>query len=303
MTVTAERRPITAASRRSHPERVQSGNRKERGAFWPTAILIAGAVYCLIPLLWVIVASTKSSRELFTTFTFFPGSGLGENLTTLFTYNNGVFFSWILNTLLFAGVGAIVSTGVSGLAGYAFAKFSFRGKGVMFKILLAGVLVPGITLSIPQYFIMANLGLTNTYWAVLLPVLISPFGIFLSRIYAASAVPDEMLEAARIDGANEFTILRRIVFPIMVPGLVTVFMLQFVGIWNNFLLPYLMLSGEDKYPLTVGLFTLMSRGTNEPALHTAVITGAAVSVIPLILLMLWLQRYWKLDLISGGLKG
>ena len=277
--------------------------RSHKGAFWPTFALIAGALYCLFPLVWVVIASTKSSRELFTTSTLLPGTGLWDNLTTLFAYNDGVYVKWALNTVLFAGVGGLASMVVSGLAGYAFAKFEFRGKGLLFKLLLAGVLVPGITLAIPQYFIMAGLGLTNTYWSVLLPMLISPFGIFLARIYAASSVPDETLEAARLDGASGFAILRKITFPIMLPGLVTVFMLQFVAIWNNFLLPYLMLSGEDKYPLTVGLFTLVSRGTNEPALHTAVITGSALAVIPLVLLMLWLSRYWRLDLISGGLKG
>jgi multiple sugar transport system permease protein len=118
-----------------------------------------------------------------------------------------------------------------------------------------------------------------------------------------SAVPQETLEAARIDGAGEWRIFRMIVLPLMVPGMVTVFLLQFIGTWNNFLLPYIMLSDQDLYPLTVGLFTLLAKGSGSPALYSVAITGAAVSIIPLLALVLFLQRYWRLDLVSGGLKG
>jgi multiple sugar transport system permease protein len=116
-------------------------------------------------------------------------------------------------------------------------------------------------------------------------------------------MPTETLEAARIDGANEWRIFRTIGIPLMVPGMVTVFMLQFVGIWNNFLLPFVMLSDQSNYPITVGLYTLLAKGSGSPALYSLAITGAAVSIIPLVLLMLFLQRFWRMDLISGGLKG
>ena len=138
---------------------------------------------------------------------------------------------------------------------------------------------------------------------MLLPSLISPFGIFLARVYAQSAVPTDMVEAARIDGAGDARVFVSIALPMMVPGMVTIFLLQFVGIWNNFLLPFIMLSDESKYPLTVGLFTLLAKGSGTPSLYSLAIIGAAVSIIPLIVMMLVLQRYWKLDLVSGGLKG
>jgi multiple sugar transport system permease protein len=111
------------------------------------------------------------------------------------------------------------------------------------------------------------------------------------------------MEAARIDGASEWRIFQSIAVPLMVPGMVTVFLLQFIGIWNNFLLPYIMLSDQDGYPLTVGLYTLLAKGSGSPALYSLAIAGAAVSIIPLVALVLFLQRYWRLDLISGGLKG
>ena len=274
-----------------------------RGRVIPTIVLILGSIYCLIPVAWVFVAASKSKGELFTTFTFAPGSGLFANLGDLFAYEDGQFGLWAANSVLYAGVGAILSTFVSTMAGYALAKYEFRGRNVIFYTILAGVLIPGITLAIPQYLLMSELGLAGNPLSVLLPSIISPFGIYLSRVYSSSAMPQETLEAARIDGASEWRTFRSIALPLLVPGMVTVFLLQFVGIWNNFLLPFVMLSDQSRYPLTVGLFTLLAKGSGTPALYSLAITGAAVSIIPLVALVLFLQRFWKLDLISGGIKG
>src|SRR5699024_12251426 len=114
---------------------------------------------------------------------------------------------------------------------------------------------------------MSEMGLAGSRWSVLLPCLISPFGIFLARVFAASAIPTDMMEAARIDGAGELRLFTGIALPMMVPGMVTIFLLQFVSIWNNFLLPFIMLSDESKYPLTVGLYTLLSKGSGTPSLY------------------------------------
>jgi multiple sugar transport system permease protein len=165
-----------------------------------------------------------------------------------------------------------------------------------------GVLVPGVILAIPQYFLMAQVGLTNTYWAVLLPQLISPYGIYLARIYAAASVPTDVIEAARTEGAGEMGIFTKIATPMMLPGLVTIFLFQFVAVWNNFMLPYIMLGNDNLFPITVGLSGLLNQGATAPALYTLVITGALLSVIPLILLFLLLQRFWKVDLAAGAVK-
>jgi multiple sugar transport system permease protein len=266
-------------------------------------VLILGALYCLAPVAWVALAASKSSRELFTTFSFAPGSGLADNLANLSAYGGGQFWKWGLNSLLYAGLGATLSTLVSAMAGYALAKFRFRGRQVLFSVILAGVLVPGIVLAVPQYLLLAAVGLAGTYWSVLLPVIINPFGIFLCRVFAAASVPESTLEAARLDGAGEMRIFGRIVLPMMTQGLVTVFLLQFVGIWNNFLLPFIMLSDQDKYPITLGLYTFMGKGAGDGDLYSLVITGSAVAVIPLIVLVLVLQRFWRADLLAGGLKG
>jgi multiple sugar transport system permease protein len=275
-----------------------------RPALLPTAALLAGAVYCLLPVLWVVFAATKTPGQLFTTFSYAPNSpaGLVQNVRGLFGYRDGEFARWALNTLLYAGVGAALSTAVSASAGYALAKYRFRGRNLVFNVLLAGVLLPQITLAIPQYLLLSKVGLANTYWSVLLPSIIYPYGIYLCRIYAAAAVPDEMIEAGRIDGAGEGRIFRSLAVPTMLPGLVTVFLLQFVAIWNNFLLPFIMLSDERKFPLTVGLFAMLNNGVNQPALYTLVITGALLSIVPLVALFLLLQRYWRIDLLSGAVK-
>ena len=291
----------TATSRRSGH---QTARRRPPGGGAPTIVLLLGAAYCLAPVLWVVIASTKTRGELFSTFTYLPSfhGGFTDNIHKLFEYNNGRFVHWAVNSVLYAGVGAALSTGVSAMAGYGLAKYPFRGRTLVFNVLLAGVLLPQITLAIPQYLLMSKVGLAGTYWSVLLPCLISPYGIYLCRIYAAAAVPTEMVEAGRLDGAGEGRIFRSLAVPTMLPGLVTVFLLQFVAIWNNFLLPFIMLTDEDKFPLTVGLYTLLSQGVNRPALYTLVVTGAMLSILPLIALFLFLQRYWRMDLVSGGVK-
>ena len=270
---------------------------------WPsTIILIIGAMYCLLPVAWVLMASSKSAAELFSTFTFAPSTYLVDNVADLSAYRDGIFWRWMLNTALYAGVGALLSAIVSAMAGYGLAKYQFAGKKLVFNVLLAGVLVPAVVLAIPQYLLFAQAGLTNTYWSVLLPSIISPYGIYLARIYAAASVPDDVIEAARTDGAQELRIFRSIAMPMMLPGLVTVFLFQFVGIWNNYMLPYIMLGNDRLFPLTVGLSGLLNQGASQPAMYTSVITGALLSIIPLIALFLTLQRYWQVDLAAGAVK-
>ncbi|GII76767.1 sugar ABC transporter permease [Sphaerisporangium rufum] len=276
-----------------------------RAKVLPTLILALGGVYALLPLLWVIFAATKSPDELFTTFSGRPSftGGFGQNVAALHDFGDGRFWLWMLNSLIYAGGGALLTVVVSAAAGYALAKYHFAGRRLIFGALLAGVLVPQITLAIPQYLLLSQIGLVGSYWSVILPSMISPYSVYLCRIYAGAAVPDEILEAGRVDGSGEFRLLWSVAAPIMAPGLVTVFLLQFIGIWNNFLLPYIMLADDDRFPLTVGLYSLLNRGASQPALYSLVITGSLLSIIPIVALFLFLQRYWRLDLVAGGLKG
>jgi multiple sugar transport system permease protein len=271
----------------------------------PTIILILGAFYCLVPVLWVAVAATKGPTELFTTFSFWPSAhgGFWYNVTHLLAFRDGIFWRWALNSLIYAGLGSVLSVAVSTLAGYAIAKYRFPGREIIFLTILAGVLVPQITLAVPQYLLLSKLGLVNSYLSVLLPSIISPYGIYLSRVYASAVVSDELLEAGRIDGAGEYRLAWSVGLRPMVPGMVTLLLLQFVAIWNNFLLPYLMIANDRRFPMTVGLYTMLNQGASQPALYSLVVMGVFLSVLPLIALFLFLQRYWRLDLVSGATKG
>jgi multiple sugar transport system permease protein len=266
-------------------------------------VLLIGAAYCLLPVAWVVIAATKGTSELFSTSTFVPGAALFDNIARLSGYRDGLFWQWAANTALYAGGGAALSAALSGLTGFTLAKYVFAGRGAVFTVLLAGILVPGVVLAVPQYLLLAKLGLADTYLSVLLPSIVSPFGIYLARVYAAAAVPDSVIEVARTDGAGELRIFLTVALPMMVPGLVTVFLFQFVAIWNNFLLPYIMLGDDRKFPLTVGLVTMLKQGNAQPALYNLVITGALLSTVPLVALFLTLQRYWRIDLMTGAVKG
>jgi len=269
------------------------------------AFLVFFTIYFLIPYFWLIVSSTKDAGDLFGTFGFWfaPNFNLWGNLQQLFTYQDGVFLRWLLNTLLYAGVGAVVGTWLSSMAGYALAKYVFRGRNLLFSLVLGTLLVPVTALALPLYLMFSAVGLTNTYWAVLLPSLVSPFGVYLSRIYATAGVPDELLEAARVDGANEFRTYT-IALHLMIPALVTIFLFQFVAIWNNYFLPLIMLSDEKLFPVTVGLATWnVTTAGSAKFLYGLIVTGALVSTIPLLAGCVVLQRFWRGGLGAGSVKG
>lgn len=269
------------------------------------AVLSFFAVYFLVPYVWLVISATKSVGDLFGTFGlwFAPNFNLLSNVQQLFTYQDSIYVHWLVNTLLYAGVGALVGTWLSTMAGYALAKYTFRGRNLAFSVVLGAILVPGTALALPLYLLMSHVGLTNTYWAVLLPSCVSPFGVYLSRIYAASAVPDDLLDAARVDGANEFRAFT-LALRLMAPALVTIFLFQFVAIWNNFFLPLVMLSDEKLFPITVGLQTWnVTTSGAAKVLYGLIVTGALVSSLPLLAGCVALQRFWRGGLGVGSVKG
>ncbi len=269
-------------------------------------LLFIFSVYFLAPFFWLIVSSTKNAGDLFNTFGFWFSSNfnLFSNLQQLFTYDNGIYVQWLLNTLLYAGVGAVLGTGLAAMAGYALAKYNFRGRNLIFSVVLGAILVPATALVLPLYLMMSKAGLTNTYWSVLLPSVVSPFGVYLSRIYASASIPDELLEAARIDGAGEFRTFATVAMRLMVPALVTILLFQFVAIWNNFFLPLVMLSDEKLFPVTVGLQTWnVTTGGANKFLYTTIVSGALISSIPLLIGCIFLQRFWRGGLGAGSVKG
>lgn len=268
-------------------------------------VLFVAGVYFLLPLVWVVIAATKSPADLFSTFGlwFSDSPQAWWNLVTLFTRDNGIFLRWIGNSIVYSGVGAFVAMILSAAAGYALAKFDFRGKESLFSIILGGVLVPATVIALPLYFLLNAVGLTGTYWAVLLPSMVSPFGVYLARIHANAAVPDEVVEAARLDGAGDLRIFATIATRMMTPALVTIFLFQFVTIWNNYLLPLVMLNNSGTFPVTLGLTLWNSQIQRDPIFYQLVVTGSAVSAILLVVLMISLQRFWRADLTAGATKG
>lgn len=262
------------------------------------------ALYFLFPVYWLIIAATKSTGDLYgSSGVAIANPQLLENLAHLFTYRDGIYLKWGLNSLLYSGVGATAATLISMAAGYCLAKFVFRGREFWFNVILAGVMIPGTALALPLFLLMSQINLVNTYWAVLIPSMVSPFGVYLGKIYAQAAVPDSLLEASRLDGAGEGRIFFGLVLRLMAPAAVTVFLFQFIGIWNNFFLPLVMLSSPDLYPITLGLYTWSTDTARHPELLQLVIGGSLVSVIPIVIAILSLQRFWRAGLSEGSVKG
>jgi len=219
--------------------------------------------------------------------------------------NQGIYLHWLLNTVLYAVVSAVGASLLATMAGYAFAKYRFPGALVMFSVVLGAIMIPLTALALPTYLLFAQLGITNTPAAVIVPSLVSPFGVFLMRVYAADAIPDSMIEAGRVDGAGEFRIFWQVGLRLLAPGIVTVFLFALVGTWNNYFLPLIMLNSSGLYPLTVGLAqqqATSAAGGGSQALFSVVITGSLVAIIPLIIAFLFLQRYWTTGLATGSVK-
>jgi multiple sugar transport system permease protein len=269
-----------------------------------TLFMVIFAIYFLVPIWWLLVASSKTTAGILNTngLWFSSPFRLFANIRGALSYDHWVFVRWLVNSLLYAGVGALFATLFATMAGYGLAKYVFPGREVYFNTVLGGVLVPATALALPLFLIFSKVHGVDTFWAVFLPSIVSPFGVYLARIYAAASVPDELLEASRLDGAGEFRTFFGLGTRLMAPALVTIFLFQFVAIWNNFFLPLVMLQNERLYPITLGLYTWNSTVTRSPELRIFVIVGALLSIIPLIIAFLSLQRFWRSGLAAGGVK-
>ena len=302
---------IAVAANAPAPEQGQQ-HRKPRqgwtGQSLATALMLVCLVYFLLPLFWLIVSATKTNSELFSSFGlwFAPDFHLFSNIGDLFTYDGGIYTTWLVNTVYYAGCSALGASLLATLAGYVFARFRFPGRNVVFALILGSIMVPNTALAIPLYLLLSKIGLIDTPLAVILPSMVSPFGVFLMRVYADQAVPDELLDAGRVDGAGELRIFWSIALRLLTPGFVTVLLFSFVGTWNNYFLPLLVLSDPNNFPVTVGLEnwnSLAATFGGSQILFTQIITGSLVSIALLVIGFLFLQRYWQNGLSFGSLKG
>jgi multiple sugar transport system permease protein len=281
--------------------------RKRRGSLVLTALTGLVAFYALVPLAWLVINATKSQAGLFSSFGLWFDHGhfaLVQNLRDTFTYDHGIYLRWLGNTLLYVALGAGGATFLAVLAGYGLAKFDFPGRRGVLAIVLGAVAVPPTALAVPTFLMFSKLGLTDTPWAVLIPSLICPFGLYLMWTFAAQAIPDEMLEAARVDGASEMRTFFKISVPLLAPGIVTTLLFNMVTTMNNYLLPLIMLKNPHWYPLTVGLnsWNAQAATAGGQAVFNLVITGSLVTVVLLLAAFLLLQRYWQSGLAAGSVK-
>jgi multiple sugar transport system permease protein len=283
-------------------------SRRPRRSVPLTAACLILLGYFLLPLYWLVIASTKDVGQLFHSFgLWFAGGGfnLPGNIRQVARYQDGVYLRWFANTALYAVVSAGGAAALATAAGYGFAKFDFPGKRLVFNLLLGAIMVPSTALAVPTYLLFSRVGLVDTPLAIILPSLLSPIGLYLMRIYATDAVPDELIDAARVDGAGEFRIFARVGLRLLMPGVITVLLFTLVATWNNYFLPLIMLNDPKWYPVTVGLAqwnAQASGGGGAQALFNLVITGALLSVLPLIAAFLLLQRFWQSGLSSGAVK-
>ena len=271
-----------------------------RGRWVTAALIAAGAITVFFPFFWMAVTSLKTVPEIQRV----PLQILPDRWGNLDNYREVFvrqpFGRFLLNSALVASISAVSSLVVSSLAGYGFAKFQFPGREPLFGFLLATLMVPGAIGVIPLFIVFRNLGWINTWNPLIIPGIANAFGIFWMRQYISSAIPADMMDAARIDGAHEFRIYWNIIVPVIIPALAALAILTFMGKWNEFQMPLLILKDEAKYTLPVALSTLRSLRGTEIGVQ---ILGAAGAIIPIMTLFILASRQFMSGLTAGAVKG
>jgi multiple sugar transport system permease protein len=261
------------------------------------AALVCLAVTALLPLLWMVSASLMPAGEATAVpLRWLPTHPTLEHYRALFERMD--LGRQLANSLIVAAATTASAVIVNGMAGYAFAKLRFAGRDRLLRVMLLALVVPGQVGMLPLFLLVRTLGLVNTLAGVVVPGLASIFGIFLVRQYALS-IPDSILDAARVDGAGELGVFRRIALPLIVPILATLAVFTFLGTWNDFLWPLVVLSDDARYTLPVGLAGLAGEHVQDTELMMA---GAVITIAPAVLLFVALQRYYLAGIMGGAVK-
>ncbi|MFE9043465.1 carbohydrate ABC transporter permease [Streptomyces sp. NPDC007818] len=289
---TSATRPLRTRNRYERPP-----TRAGRSILLTSGLAITLAAV-LVPFYWLVVASTHSSGEIFgTPPPLLPGDHLGDNLASL--QNTVSFGKVVLNSLLIAVLYTLCAGAVCTLAGYAFAKYRFRGSDALFGVIMLGLVIPAQVTLVPLFKLMADLEWLNTYQAVIMPNLALPFGIFLMR-QSMSALPDELLDSGRMDGCGELRLFLKVVLPPMRPALAALGIFLFLFQWNDFVWPLIVLRDNASFTIPVALASLQGVDDTD---YGAILTGTAVAAIPMALVFLALQRHFVSGLLAGAVKG
>jgi multiple sugar transport system permease protein len=253
----------------------------------------------LLPFAWVVFGAFKTQGE----FTSNPGGWLPESFANLenfiVLFAEEGFGPYLVNSIIVSAATVLANALFCSMAGYALAKLPFRGRGLLMACVLVAMTVPYVALFVPQFLIIVQLGLVNTLAGIVAPMLVMPIGVFIMRQFALS-VPDELLEAARIDGAGELGIFLRVFLPLLGPAIATVSIFTFLASWNSFLWPLVVAQTEEVFTLPVGLATA-SQASNTTA-YGLLLAGAIVVLLPVLILFLFLQRYFIQGIAATGLK-
>lgn len=279
-----------------------------------TAVTLSGAaLFFVLPLIWLLVAITKSGEALERRGPFTPGSwsDLVANWNELIGFQDHAVVGWLANSALYSLLALAITLAVSIPAGYALARIRFRGRRLLLVTTLVVMLMPNTALVLPVFLEMNQLQLVGKALSVVLPMSFYPFGVYLAYIYFSSSIPADLLEAARIDGCGEFQVFTRIALPLAAPIVALVGFFNFVQNWNNYFLPFVMLPSSDRYPVQVGLSTLLSStpafnpssaGSSSIQLPTLAL-ATVLSVLPLLAVFLFSQRFLVAGMTAGGTKG
>lgn len=276
-------------------------------------LFIATIAFFATPIVWLLLAPTKSTNQLsyLNPLAFGSLSQLGTTASNLLSYQNGIIWTWFFNSVWYTLVSVSIALVASIPAGYALAKFRFRGNTVILFVTLLTMIVPAAALILPLYLEMSAVGMVNTPWSVILPGTFYPFGVYMIYLFAKNAIPDSIIEAARLDGASEFGILMRIFVPLARPAIIMIAFFAIVGSWNSFFLPFIMLTSSNLQTLQTGLDALVSAtgalgggNLSNIAIHAPEVAFATLlSILPILLVFLFAQKYLAAGQAAGAEKG
>jgi multiple sugar transport system permease protein len=301
---------MSTTVRRSSPSGIGLAGWSARGL--STVVLVVFALFFAVPLVWLLFAVTKSGGELVRLGPFAVGSwnSFLANWNQLFSFQGGAVYTWFGNSVLYAGGALVLTLLISVPAGYALALTEFRGRKVILVLTLVVMLMPSTALVLPVFLEMNAVGLVGTALSVILPFSFYPFGVYLAFIYFSTSIPGSLLAAARLDGCNELQVFLRVALPLAAPVVALVGFFSFTQNWNNYFLPFVMLPSSDNYPLQVGLSTMLSStpafnpssaGSDSVQLSTLAL-GTLVSVLPILVVFLFSQRFLVEGMTAGGTK-